>query len=302
MNIYFVSLQSIREDSWKAMLDVLNIECVVDLLFYKEDANDPFTSHHHVFDDISVKYNLPDLMPKGYFSYPKEKRLNTNKRGIQKIFRSLVESGIERYKFREPTKNGMYSSYVKDEWNVLVLCPKLEISLIDYCSRYFCDKLFSYKDSRSCFKFIDLYQLDFIFHQVIRYNQNNYSLRSYDSQLWSARRDFNKREVIENDGSEKWLDLYGYNIDANTKYCKILDEMSLKLKNKYQITESSFFKEGYAEKFINARKKYDSAQIEELRKIEEKRMREEMNYLIDTDDGGMDRYDDSDEWRPIYYD
>ena len=103
MNIYFISPISININSWRALLDAMNIECVVDLLMYKQGVDNPFNCNHEVFDSISIKHNINDLIPEGYINYPKEKKSNTYKRKIQKIFRDLVKCGVDRYKFREPT-------------------------------------------------------------------------------------------------------------------------------------------------------------------------------------------------------
>lgn len=295
MNIYFISPININIGSWKALLNVLNIECVVDLLSYKESANNPFTCNNEVFDDISTKYNINDLLPKNLSDLSKEKRLNAYKSKIQKIFASLVEYGINKYKYKSPIKDGITIKYLKDKWNVLVLSPILYSNLINYCSKYFCNKLYnSYKQSRDCIQYIDLFQIDFMEYEAIVYNKNNNHLDSTRSKLWRLYDNIEVVEFIESKGAEIWYNLFEYDIWANAKKCNMLDEIFLLLENEHYISEKRFFKNDSYERIINVRKKNDLIRIDELRKIEERRREEEFDKWDETNEYG--KSGEWDEW------
>ncbi|GHT27107.1 hypothetical protein AGMMS4957_22400 [Bacteroidia bacterium] len=283
MNIYFLhNPLCIKEDAWHALLEVLDIDCVIDLLSYKETTINPPSCHNKVFSNIKERYCRKDMLPSNFSELSKEEKGKVVEKTNNRIFGRIIEKA-KKYHGKKSYSDGLYIRYEKDRGNVLVLCFfDNQSGVIDYCARYFCGAI--HNQNICDVGFVDLYKLHFTLRQSYSYNTHykgrpRYANR-FDFQNDDDYSDYEReRQQYQDyyDAGDFWHAKFHYDTDKRIKICETMDGIFSKLESKYDITEKDLFKDELVEKIIANRKRYDESEIYRILKEEQERWDREMD-------------------------
>jgi hypothetical protein len=271
MNPSVVKLQA-----WQPLLDVLDIECIIDLLSYKSTAINPPSCHNEVFKAIQEKYCLKDMLPCNFSELSKEEKKAIYQKTVNKIFSRMIQKAEHKYSGKEGVREGCLLLYPKDKGNIFVLCSlDKQSSLIEHCATYFSGALRNKKLIN--LGFIDLYKIDFHYRELFFYDKHK-GIPPY-----MGRYDFADNESYDEYQRDReqafdyirkgdfWHESFHFDTDKRLKKCEWMDLFFSKLHGKYQMSEKDIFKDELYDKIMSNRQQYDKKCIEKILKEEEER-------------------------------
>ena len=283
MNIYFLNNPLIiNSNAWEALLEVLDINCVIDLISYKPTAINPPNSHNQAFASIKEKYSLQDMLPANYLELPQEERGKKHQEAINRIFGRMIEKA-KKYQEKKSYRDGIYIRYKKENGNILVLSLfQKQQNMIDHCARYFCGAIINQKICDV--GFIDLYKLDFGLRECESYDKHNKGIPPYARKEDFLDSDDYKEYMRQRESAfnyyhsgDFWHNNFSYDTQKRIKQCERMDIIFSKLKNEYGILEKDFFKEELYENIISRRQRCDESEIERILKEENEQWQREMD-------------------------
>ena len=230
-NTYFLNNPPIINDNaWQALLEVLDINCVIDLISYKPTAINPPSSHNQVFTAIKEKYCLQDMFPANFLELSQEERGKKHKEAINRIFGKMIERA-KKYQGKKSFRDGMYLRYNKESGNVLVLSIfQKQQNMIDHCARYFCGAIIN---QNICdVGFIDLYKLHFALRQSESYDKHYKGIPPYAREEEFQDSDDYREYMRERESAFEyyhsgnfWHDDFSFDTHKRIKICGKMDDI-----------------------------------------------------------------------------